>query len=86
MDGGDTLVTGDFTKDQMSKQAFDMAISQAWQDAGQDLGIRVTSPFVLKIEGNDVVFEALIRDFGGPIGIAPGPLLHSLLVSDQFMC
>ena len=52
----------------MSKQAFDKAISQAWQEAGQDLGIRVTAPFVLKIEGTDVAFEALIRDFGGPIG------------------
>ena len=52
----------------MTEQAFNREISNAWRVAGQDLGIRVTAPFVLKIEGNDVVFEALVSDFGGPIG------------------
>lgn len=52
----------------MSGQVFDRQISSAWQDAGRDLGIRVTAPFVLEIEGNDVFFEALISDFGGPMG------------------
>jgi hypothetical protein len=52
----------------MSEQAFDIAISQAWQDAGRDLGIRVTAPFILTIEGRDVAIEALVSDFGGPMG------------------
>lgn len=52
----------------MIEQAFDHEISDAWKAAGRDLGIRVTAPFVLKIDGNEIVFEALISDFGGPSG------------------
>ena len=52
----------------MSERAFDREISHAWQVAAQDLGMRVTAPFVLKIEGDDVGFEVLVSDFGGPIG------------------
>ena len=52
----------------MSEETFDREISTAWRVAGKELSIRVTAPFVLKIGGYDVFFEALVRDFGGPIG------------------
>jgi hypothetical protein len=52
----------------MSKPALDIAISHAWQEAGRDLGIGVTAPFALRIGDREVAFEALIRDFGSPMG------------------
>ena len=52
----------------MSERVLDDEISKAWKVAGQDLGIRVTAPFVLNIEGNHMAFEALVSDFGGRIG------------------
>jgi hypothetical protein len=52
----------------MNEEGLDAEISQAWQDAGRDLGIRVTAPFVLKFEDQNVAIEALVSDFGGPMG------------------
>jgi hypothetical protein len=43
---------------------FDDAISQAWREAGTDLGIRVIAPFQINIDGGEVVIEACILDFG----------------------
>jgi hypothetical protein len=52
----------------MGEEAFDREICSAWQAAEKDLGIRVTAPFVLRLDDNEVAFEALVSDFGGPIG------------------
>ena len=46
------------------------AISEAWQQAASDLGIRVQAPYSLNAnDGPTIQFEALICDFGGPKGV-----------------
>ena len=50
----------------------DYAISEAWLQAANDLGIRVTAPFVMKCDGEAVLWEAYIADFGGPAGTVVG--------------
>lgn len=65
---GDTLVTLILTMDRVREHVFYKKISQAWQEAGRELRIRVTAPFNLRIGGDDVTAEAFIRDFGGPDG------------------
>ena len=47
----------------------DLDISNAWRQASADLGIRVEAPIALTAEnGETVLFEAHILDFGGPKG------------------
>jgi hypothetical protein len=51
----------------------DLQISDAWQQAAADLGIRVVAPFALAKESGEIQwFEALISDFGGPNGTIVG--------------
>ena len=51
----------------------DEAISKAWRDAADDLGIRVTAPFDINTDsGEAVCYEAFIADFGGPTGTVVG--------------
>jgi hypothetical protein len=52
----------------MCDEKFDRDISDAWHQAEQDLGIRVTAPIAITIEGQDLIFEAHVADFGGPAG------------------
>jgi hypothetical protein len=52
----------------MCDEKFDRGISDAWRQAEQYLGIRVTAPISIKIEGQDLTFEAHVADFGGPVG------------------
>ena len=41
-----------------------------WLDAAKDLGIRVTAPFVLRLQdGLTFDWDALIHDFGSPNGM-----------------
>jgi hypothetical protein len=47
---------------------FDEAISQAWQKAQADLGIRAVAPFEINIDGRKAIVEAFVPDFGGPNG------------------
>ena len=54
-------------------RAIDEAISQAWLNAAQDLGIRVTAPFTVNPD-EPVIYEAHIMDFGGPKGTVVGVL------------
>lgn len=47
-----------------------MTIGQCWKQVGLDLGIRVEAPFKLIFEaGSALEFEALVRDFGAPLGM-----------------
>jgi hypothetical protein len=44
-------------------------ISKAWLKAAEDLEIRVIAPFRLESpDGSSEIYEAYIRDFGGPKG------------------
>lgn len=44
----------------------DAKISEAWREAGVQLGIRVTAPFQFSLDdGEIVVVEAFLPDFGG---------------------
>jgi hypothetical protein len=52
----------------MRGEKFDRDISDAWNQAERDLGIRVTAPIAIKVEGQDLTFEAHVADFGGPAG------------------
>lgn len=63
--GGDS---SPYNRRQDVRTSIDSEISDAWRDAGHDLGIRVTAPFVVTIEGDEVSLEALVSDFGGPMG------------------
>jgi hypothetical protein len=63
---------------------FDEAISQAWQEPRNDLGIRVVVPFEVNIEGQKAVVEAFIPDFGGPNGtvaVSKATLRHRAALS-----
>jgi hypothetical protein len=52
---------------------FDIEISNAWILAAADLEIRVAAPFTLTtIDGESILFEAHILDFGGPKGLVVG--------------
>jgi hypothetical protein len=64
--GEDSATTWSHFK--MKAGLFDRQICDAWRVAGRDLGIRIAAPFVLTIEGNEIAFEAFVRDFGGPMG------------------
>jgi hypothetical protein len=52
----------------MHEALYDHQICNAWKEAEADLHIRVAAPFVLIMDGREVAFEALIDDFGGPMG------------------
>jgi hypothetical protein len=59
----------------MKTRIVDEAISKAWLDAAQNLGIRVAAPFTLQANEHEVVtYEAHILDFGGPKGTVTGVL------------
>jgi hypothetical protein len=52
---------------------FDVEISNAWIQAPTDLNIRVVAPFTLiTTDGDSIVFEAYLLDFGGPKGLIVG--------------
>jgi hypothetical protein len=52
---------------------FDIEISHAWIRAAADLDIRVVAPFALTTtNGEAILFEAHILDFGGPKGTVVG--------------
>jgi hypothetical protein len=56
-----------------SQMDFDIEISNAWIQAAADLDIRVVAPFSLAtIEGESILFEAHILDFGGAKGSIVG--------------
>lgn len=40
----------------------------SWLQAAKDLGIKITSPFILTSDGNDFIYIALIHDFGADKG------------------
>jgi hypothetical protein len=40
-------------------------LSQAWQEAAQDLGIEIVVPYALKLKsGEEVQVDVLVKDFG----------------------
>lgn len=43
-------------------------IARAWLTAADDLGLTVTTPFILNTDEGDYPFIALIEDFGSPKG------------------
>jgi hypothetical protein len=52
---------------------FDIEISNSWTQAAADLEIRVVAPFTLTTtNGEPILFEAPILDFGGPKGLIVG--------------
>jgi len=55
--------------------AIDKQISTAWLMASFDLGIDVTAPFTLtNNKGEEVKYEAHIKDFGKPMGTVVGSI------------
>jgi hypothetical protein len=61
---------------QQENRSVDMDVVNAWLEAAQDLGVRVTAPFTLtKQSGDTETFEALIYDFGGPKGTITGRVI-----------
>jgi hypothetical protein len=59
-----------------NSRTLDMDVVNAWLEAAQDLGVRVTAPFALTTQSGDVeTFEALIHDFGGPKGTVTGRVI-----------
>ena len=57
----------------MTARIVDDAISRAWLEAAKDLEIRVTAPFAVPAsEGDPIIYEAHIPDFGGPKGTVVG--------------
>lgn len=47
-----------------------ITIGQCWKQVGADLGLKVEAPFKLALEdGTTLEFEALVRDFGAPLGM-----------------
>jgi len=45
-------------------------LGQTWLEAAQELGFRVTAPFVLKTKSDtSYQFDALVHDFGGERGM-----------------
>jgi hypothetical protein len=47
----------------------DPQMINAWQVAAEDLGIDVVAPFVLRVDGAEVRFEVLVKEFGGSNGM-----------------
>ena len=59
----------------MTARIVDGAISRAWLEAAKDLEIRVTVPFAVQAsDGDPIIYEAHILDFGGPKGTVVGVL------------
>jgi hypothetical protein len=57
----------------------DEEIVIAWCDAARDLHIKVEAPFTISgINGENITFEALILEFGGPKGTVVGTLSDSM--------
>jgi hypothetical protein len=53
--------------------SFDSNISEAWKQAADDLGVLVVAPFILTTtDGEPLIFEAHILNFGGPNGTVAG--------------
>ncbi|HWF03242.1 MAG TPA: hypothetical protein VHA06_06115 [Candidatus Angelobacter sp.] len=53
----------------------DQQVVDAWKKAADDLEIRITAPFVLIREnGEEEIYEALVHDFGGPKGMVTGKI------------
>ncbi|HEX2698013.1 MAG TPA: hypothetical protein VHM28_09910 [Anaerolineales bacterium] len=50
------------------------AISKAWLEAAVELGINVEPHFVLSVDGQNYIFIALIREFGGQKGTLICPI------------
>ncbi len=45
-------------------------IGQCWKQVAEDLGLNVEAPFNLILEnGTTIEFDALVRDFGAPLGM-----------------
>ena len=45
-------------------------LGQSWVEAGADLGLRVTAPFVLTTEaGQSLPYDAVVHDFGSNRGM-----------------
>jgi hypothetical protein len=61
----------------MMARIVDDAISQAWREAAEDLGIRVVAPFTLQAD-EPIAYEAHLLDFGGPKGTVVGVLSDKL--------
>lgn len=71
------MITPDTVRYAWAKEMrkLDEAISKAWREAADDLGIRVIAPFDISAEsGEKVTYEAFIADFGGPSGTVVGVL------------
>ena len=67
----------------MHNRPVDAAISNAWREAGSDLGIRVTAPFSFPGDREGVlIYEAHVHDFGGPKGTVVG-VLDDVLRDDR---
>jgi len=50
-------------------------MSEAWRIAAEDLGIRVTAPFLLEgAQGNAIAVVALVHGFGAPAGTLAGTI------------
>jgi hypothetical protein len=66
----------------MNTRGVDEAISQAWLQAGSDLGIRVTAPFAVRVSADDsVIYEAHVKNFGGPKGTVIGGLMMNCAIA-----
>ena len=45
-------------------------VARAWHEAALDLGLSITTPFILKdVDGSNVEFIALIENFASPNGV-----------------
>lgn len=44
------------------------AIAKSWLQAAEDLGIKITSPFVLTLDSHEYLFIAFLRNFGSQKG------------------
>ena len=51
-----------------------MSISDAWNAAAIDLGIRVTAPAIFEFDERMAEFDAHIENFGSPAGTVIAPL------------
>src|SRR5271154_5068556 len=47
-----------------NEEVLDQQLVQSWLTAATDLGIQVTAPFVLPVDGGEIRCVALVRDFG----------------------
>ena len=68
----------------------DEAISQAWLEAANDLGIRVTAPFTMHVAKDEpLIYEAHVQDFGGVKGTVVGVLddrLSDSRTAEDYYC